>query len=55
MNDYTQLTPEATGLDPELLARLTRRTQHRDLDGIAIMSREELPEAVELDRIERDG
>jgi hypothetical protein len=35
--------------------RLAQRTQHRDADGTPIMTAEELAEAIELDRLEREG
>jgi hypothetical protein len=53
MSDWLRLTPEDTDLPPDVLARLSIRTQHRDADGTPIMSAQELAEVVEMDRTER--
>ncbi len=52
-DEIVRLTSDDTDLDADLLARLALRTQHRDHDGTPIMSRQELDDAIELDRIER--
>ena len=51
-DDWVRLTPEETGLDEQLLARLALRTQHRAEDGAPIMTANDITDQIELMELE---